>query len=810
MPPRSGALYSFFDFRFSLPMPELLRTFRSLWRTPGFTVVVVLVLALGIGANTALFSVVDAALLKPMPIPQPERVVQVSGTGRPGAFIWFNQRGFEVWPAFMDATSFDAVSAYVTGELNLHGFGRGRVRAAAVTPEFFDVLAVPPVLGRVFNGQDVAAGSFDVALISQELWQSTFESAPDILGRKIVLNRQTFIVLGVMPRGIDMPQATEIWVPSYWGRRVVRGRWVLPIVAARLAAGVTPAHALDEIAKTAGPLGGKAPAVDYEPQIASLRDTLVGETGTIILFLAAGALVVLLVACTNIASLLLTRVSARQREFAVRRALGAGDRDIARQILAESLLLSALAFLATIPVAMWTLHAIRAWVPVRMYGASDIAVDARALAAAVVLSLATAMLFSAAPLWSARGRSALDALRSACATTADPRWRRFRSGLAIAEISFALVLLAGAVTVIRTVASLMAVDLGVRAERVLVVGVDWPSDETRGDRRLTFLKRYEEAFGALPGVESVGITSGVPGAMGLGYAELIVDGLQVPDTTGYIGSQVMASPQYFSIMGVELVAGRLFTERDHFFAPKVAIVSETFARRYRLRPDEIVGRRAVLDHRWVDIVGVVKDIRPGGPSASLDATAYVPFAQRQDGGPLQFVVQTQGDPNRHIAAVGAAAARIDPNVSLYDIRTFDQIRAAHLRDRRFVMTMLSWFGGLAFVLAVLGLYAVVSYLVHLRTREIGIRMAMGATIGTVRVSVIANGVAHCLAGVLLGAALALGLSQLLSSRLRDLGQLDFVTLLIVSIAFLSSAALAAWLPARRATRIDPVQALRFE
>jgi predicted permease len=357
----------------------------------------------------------------------------------------------------------------------------------------------------------------------------------------------------------------------------------------------------------------------------------------------------------------------------------------------------------------------------------------------------------------------------------------------------------------------MAVDLGARGERVLVVGLDWPNGEVHPDRRVQFLQRYADAFRALPGVESVAVTTGVPGAAASrGGAELLIDELPVPERAGYVGTEIMASPDYFSVMGIDLLAGRTFAAADHFYAPKVAMISESFARRYGLRPDQIVGRRAVLDHRWVQIIGVVRDVRLGGPSTEADATAYVPFAQRQAGGPLQFVVKARNDPSQLIAAVRAAGTRIDPSVPLYDIRTFHQIREAHVRDRRFVMTMLSWFGGLAFVLAVLGLYAVVSYLVHLRTREIGIRMAMGATTGAVRASVIRDGVAHCLAGIALGAVLAIGLSQLLSSRLRDLGQLDLITLSVVSSAFVASAALAAWIPARRATRIDPVQALRFD
>jgi putative ABC transport system permease protein len=657
----------------------------------------------------------------------------------------------------------------------------------------------------------VTHGSFHLAVIGHELWQTHFKGATDLLGRQIVLNRETFVVLGVMPRGFVMPQAAEVWVPSRWGGRVVGAGPVFPVVIARMAHGVTRTDASREVLQTPSAIGRRPYTDAARVSITSLRDTLIGEMRPIVLLLAVGAFIVLLVASTNIASLLLTRVSARQREFAVRRALGASERDIARQILFETFLLSTMAFIATVPIATWTLDAIRTWVPIRMYGAADIALDGRAVIASAAFSLLTALLFSAAPMWSARGKSAVDALRGATAATADPRWRRFRSGLAVAEIACALVLLAGAVTVIRTVASLMAVDLGVRADRVLVAGMDWPNDEAQAERRLPFLQRYEAAFRALPGVESVGITTGVPGsAQQRGSAELIVDGLPVPEKAGYVGSHVMASPEYFSIMGIDLLAGRAFTARDHFFAPKVAVISESFARRYGLRPQDSIGRRAVLDHRWVEIVGVVRDVRTAGPSGRLDATAYVPFAQRQDGGPLQFVLKTHGNPSQLIAAARAAAARIDPNVPLYDIRTFDQLREAHVRDRRFVMTMMSGFGALAFVLAVLGLYAVVSYLVHLRTREIGIRMAMGATSAAVRMSVLANGVAHCLAGLVLGGVLAVALSQLLSSRLRDFGELDLVSLSVASAAFLVSAALAAWLPARRATKIDPVHALRFE
>ena len=787
------------DFRLSL---------RSLLRTPAFTAIVVVVLALGIGANTAIFSVVDAAMLKPLPIPDADRVVRLSAT-HPQEFVWFNPFGFQVELSFKQSKTFAAVGAYVTGELNLRGFAGGRLRAAAVTPEFFDVMGVAPLMGRAFTHEDFRQ-SVHVAVISHQLWQTHFNGAQDVLGRQIVLGRDGFAVVAVMPRAFELPEAAEVWLPARWGSQVVNGGWVSPIVLGRMARGVTARDAHYELLHLDRPMGGRRFPDASAVSVSSLRSALIGDVRAIILLVAAAAFVVLLVASTNIASLLLTRASARRREFAVRRALGASDRDIAGQILTESLLLSAMASVVMVPVALWTLDVIRAWVPVRMYGAANIALDGRALLAAAMFALVTALLFSAIPLWSVR-RGSSDALRGAALATADPRWRRFRSGLAVAEVAFAVVLLAAAVTVIETVSDLMSVDLGVRAERVLVVGLDWPDEAAQPERKRQLLAEYEAAFRALPGVESVAVTNTVPGADRLSRnSELLIDDAPIPPKAGYVGRHIVASPEYFSIMGIELLAGRPFAASDHFFAPKVAVISESFARRFGLRPQEAIGRGAVLNKRIVQIVGVVRDVRHDGPTRGLDATAYVPFAQGLSSGPMQIVVKARTDPSQLIAPVRGAGLRVDPNVPLYNIRPFEEIREMHVRDRRFVMTMLSWFGGLTFVLAVVGLYAVVSYLVHLRTREIGIRIAMGATTEEVRIRVLTNGMAHGLAGVFIGCALAFGLSRAMSGQFRNLGELDFMTLALVSAAFLGTAAIAAWLPARRATLIDPVQALRFE
>ena len=622
-------------------MNDLRLSLRSLLRTPAFTAVVVIVLALGIGANTAIFSVVDSAMLKPIPIPDADRVVRISGRG-PQSFVQFNPNGFEVWPSFRHSRAFTAVGAYVIGEMNLRGFTGGRLRVAAVTPEFFDAMGIAPAMGRVFTTDDFRR-SFHVAVISHHLWQTHFRGASDVVGNQIALGRETFAVVAVMPRGFGLPEAADVWLPARWSSRVVDGGFVFPIVLARLARGVTAKDVGAEVLRLDRPGRGGRYTDAADVTMSSLRNTLVGDVRAVILLIAAAAFVVLLVASTNIAGLLLTRASARRREFAVRRALGASDRDIARQILTESLLLSAIASVAMVPVARWTLDAIRAWVPVRMYGAANIALDGRAFLAAAMFALVTALLFSAIPLWSVRRRGSEDALRGAALATADPSWRRFRSGLAVAEVAFALVLLAAAVTVIKTVSDLMSVDLGVRAERVLVVGLDWPDEAAQPERKRQLLAEYEAAFRALPGVESVAVTNTVPGADRLSRnSELLIDDAPIPLKAGYVGRHTMASPEYFSIMGIELLAGRLFAASDHFFAPKVAVISESFARRFGLRPQEAIGRGAVLNKRIVQIVGVVRDVRHDGPTRGLDATAYVPFAQGLSSGPMQIVVKAHG------------------------------------------------------------------------------------------------------------------------------------------------------------------------
>jgi predicted permease len=821
------SLYSFFLIRlpcsirssfFVFPFP--MHALRSLLKAPSFTVIAVLTLALGIGENTAIVGVIDATLLRPLPLPEPDRLVRIAGD-HPQRFVYFGPGGFHVWPSLLRARAFTAVGAYFSGQMALGIDSTGRAEVTLVTPEFFDVLRVKPLLGRVFTRDDVSV-SPHIALISHQLWQSAFAGDRAVLSRSVVLNSQSFLVVGVMPPQIQVPASTTVWIPN-GSARFRDGRVTAPIVIGRLAGGATPAHALEEVRAARSVSFSRGEVVDsdqpsrgnLDARLIPLRRALAGDAVPVLLVVAAGSLLLFIVACANASGLLLTRLSSKHRDLAVRRALGASDRDLRRHILGEGAIVLLLAAALSLPLTMWTFHLTRAIVPppLSAIGVSELFVDARVIAVALTFSLAACLLFTAVPVvWARRGIST-DVLRNTSAVvTTDVFWRRVRSGFVVAEIAFALVLLAGAVMVVRTVGRLMTVDLGVRGERTLIGQLDFPSETARVPQSARLLlDRIDTAIRAIPGVENLAFTTSIPGdAVSVRSAQLLVDGAPLPTKREYLGRDVRVSPAYFATIGIDLLAGRAFDQRDHFFAPKVAIVSETYVRRYSMQPAEVVGRGAVLDRRRVQIVGVVRDVRMAGPESDLDAAAYIPIAQSLESGAMSLVVRTTREPGQYATQLRTAVARVAPTLPLYHVRTFEQVRDAHVRDRRFVMLMMSAFAALAIALAALGLSGAVSYLVQLRTREIGIRMAMGATRRAVSVAVLRSGLAHAVVGIGVGAALALAASRIISTHVRNLGQIDVGTLSIVAVLLLSVAFVAAWFPAQRAARVDPIIALRCD
>jgi putative ABC transport system permease protein len=788
---------------------DLRLALRTLSRSPRFVALMLLTLALGIGVNAAIFSVADAVLLEPLPYPQEERILCISGR-TPQSFVRFTPSGFELWPSELgESRVFSAVGVYETGGLNLGGEPAERLNAAAVTPAFFPALGAPPAAGHLFTAEEVAHTP-SLAVISHRLWHARFGGERSIVGNSVLLNGRSFSIVGVMPPRVDFPGGADVWVPA--AEDVQVGTSIpAPGVLARLAQGATPTQARDVFQSLDRGRGGGR--VGVQP----LHESLVGDVRPMLLLVWAAAALLLLVTSSNAACLLLARVAAREREFAVRRALGAGRGRLVRQVFCEGLLLSIGGGLAALLGASWTLGLVRGLVPATVHGSADVALNGRAILALGALSISTALVFGVAPAVSIPGRVSSVVLQAASGGTCDFFWRRFRSALVIGEMAIALVLLAGAAAIVRTMAALTSIDLGARGERALTLDVAPPLAVYSSPDQVVRLWR---ALGAelrpIHVVEAVGATDRLPGStLGPILATELKTLVPGGRARGRCADLLFATPGYFAALGIDLLAGRAFDDDDGPSAPAVAVVSEGSARALGLGPAEIIGRRIDLGGmmegaRWAEVVGVVHDVRMGGPSQPLDRAVYVPLAQSRDpvGGALHVVVKTRDDPRRLVPTLRAAVARVDPNLPLYDIRTFDDIRKSALADSRFAMTMMLAFGVLTFGLAAVGLFGVIAYLVELRRREIGIRVAVGASPQRVLGEVLATGLRHAGAGVVAGVAFALALDGLF--RVPELGRIDAASLAAPALAVLTAGLTAAWLPALRATQVDPVQVLRAE
>jgi putative ABC transport system permease protein len=780
---------------------------RGLRHSPGFSVVAILTLALGIGANTALFSVADAVLLRPLPYPESDRLVAVEDAS--SLITWRGDLREEV----EESGVFVGVGTYVAGAVNVGGDAAPeRVRAAAVSAGFFEALDRQPIAGRVFTADDLKV-DLRQAVISHALWTRRRPAVRP--GEEMLINGRTFVIVGIMPPRVDFPGGADVWLPTGSDSQIAGGASA-PGAIARLAPGVTPDRArmvIDRIVAAAAK--GRRDANERRGLVVPLHDALVGPVRPVFLTLAIAVALVLLVACLNVASLLLARVSAREREIASRRALGATDLRLVRLLLCESVLLSAGAGLLAVPVAVWTLAAIRVVLPAAQIGADAVTIDARAFLAMAGLCVTATGIFGMAPVWSLRRVGAVGLLRTTSSSSSDPFWRRFRTTLVVAELAIALVLMAGAATIGRTVSTLMRVDLGVTGERALTVETMLPLVRYDSLERLgVFYEQMEAAVSRIPGVEAVGTTSRLPGTRELGIGRrIMVEGRPAPEGAQRGASYLSASPDYFQAIGIRLVAGRHFASTDRAGTQPVAMISESVARRVGLSPPEAIGQRIAIGVQGgslATIVGVVGDVRLHGPEADSGAQLYVPLAQQTNYGTTFIVVKTLGNPTIVAPALRAAMASVDSDLPIYNIQTFEQVRASFLADRGFAMAVLSAFGALAFLLAGIGLYGTLTYLVQLRTPEISIRMALGASPGAIRWQVLRQGLLHAIAAVALGAGASAILLRVMTSVVPGLERPGVSVLAAAAGTMLIAVIPIIWLPARRATGIDPVCALRAE
>ena len=787
---------------------DLRSALRTLGRNPGFAVVAVLTLALGIGANTALFSVADAVLFKPLAYPSPERIVKIES-----AQMKFTKTGFTADPALERSPVFAGAGIYVTGGLNVGGEPQAeRVRAAAVSAGFFPALGTQPILGRPFTYEESAANA-RVAVISESLWKRRL-GGTKTLERPLVLNGQPFTVVGVMPTGYAFPLDSEVWIPPGAELQLAGGA-IAPDNVARLAQGVSLDQARQEIYRLKYAPGETPHPMERPIVVTPLRDELVGSVRPLFGIMAVAVALVLLVSCMNVANLLLARVSAREREMSIRRALGASRARIVRYLLCESAVIAVLAGAVALPVAVWTLQGMRLMLPPQLHNAAAIGIDGRAALVTALLCVTATLLFGLVPAMSFRARGASDLLRTGTAT-ASPFWRRFRGALVAGQLAAALVLLAGSITIVKTVSALLHVDLGASGENVLTLQLTLPSVRYgAAPKVLEFTDRLDGQLRAIPGVEAVGMSNMMVGGReimtGLGVQ---IEGLTSTASERPYATYLRATPDFFHALGIPLLAGRPFGPGDAPSSPPVVIVSEAIARLYNLPPTELLGRKYILNAGKkpypAEIIGVVRDVSLRGPEGGGGKQLYVPFAQAPSYSNLYVAVKTSGDPRSALAAARLAVNAVDSNLPPYNVRTFDEIRASYIADRRFAMVLMLAFAALTGSLAAIGLYGVMSYLVQLRVREIGIRVALGATPSGVLRETMRGGLWYAVPGIAVGTALAAVLLRVFISRVPGLQQADAATLALSAAGMLCLAILATWIPARRAGRVDPVVALRTD
>jgi putative ABC transport system permease protein len=808
---------------------------RLLVRAPAFTAIAILTLALGIGASTAVFSVVNAVLLKPLPYPAAERVVFPWRLAPHGIDIGFRDLPWSrvEFQAFAERTrTFESFGAFLGDWINLTGSGEPvRLGGTRVSAGFFPALGVSPAIGRTFTVEDDQPGRDREAILGHRLWQDRFMSDPGVIGRAIELNGVPYTIVGVMPAGFAFPRAaempgsfafpreSELWIPIALphGARG-RGEPSELAIVGRLATGVSVQQAQSELDLFAQEMDRQMPPAKgwFTSGIRSMPDQLVGETRRPLLLLLLAVGVVLLIACSNVANLLLTRSIGRAREFTVRTALGAGRAQLIRQLLTESVLLSAAGGAAGVLLASMAVDGIKWFGPATVPRLSEVSLDLPVLLFAVGASLATGILFGLAPAIVVSADHLARSLREGDQRTGtSARGSRLRNVLIVSEVALALVLTVASGLLIRTFVHLMHADGGFNAERVLTFELTLPASKYADpDRIVRFYDRALQRIRDVPIVQSAGLGETVPmGGAGESTALRIPERLAIRNEDRPFANYTIVSPGYFSAVGTPLLRGRDFVESDTADARPVAIVNRAMAERFWPGKDAI-GKAVGIPIMPFDmiVIGIVADVKHLTMRESPGPEVYVPFTQKPwpSMSTMHMAVRTKSDPPATTAALRSAIAAVDPDVPLGNVATLSTIVDAAVAQPRFSMLLLAAFGGVAVLLACIGLYGAVSYGVAARTQEIGIRLALGATRGQVQQMVLGQGLRVTAAGIAAGLAVAVGASRTIAAFLYGVEATDPLTFGGVALLLLGVASLACYLPARRATRIDPIAAMRAE
>jgi len=797
---------------------------RMLRKSPGFTAAAVLALAIGIGASAAIFSVLDAVVYRPLPFPEPSRlarIYQVSDTGEDA-----NWPPADYLDLAAETRAFSPVAAWYDFDSNLATpEGAERVAVAAITQSFFGTLGVRPAIGRDFAPGEDLDGVERMAVVGQGFFRRVLRGDPGAIGRTVTLNGRPVRVIGVLPEGFRFPElpSVDVFVPVRIDAddRRNRGSHYFRTFG-RLAPGASLAQAQAELRLILRRIAGRDPSqhAGWSVRAAGLGSELARPVSGPLHLLLGAVVLLLLVACASVAGLLLARGAARQREIAIRLAIGAGRARIVRQLLVEALLLSALGAAVGLCVAPWATQALLAFAPSRLPRLDEVRVDARVAAFGVAVSLASAAIAGLWPALATSRTNLADALKDAAQGTAGASRSRARRTLVVAEIALALVLVVGAGLLLRSFRRALEVPIGFDAGDVLsaTVGVPFGRWET-GKPYAEFFLRLVERISALPGVTSAAATTLVPmdvsGELGNG---IHVEGHPQPPPGHFDQAQLTwVTPGYFRTLRIPLVRGRLFDAREAWRTAPAVVVNEAFVRRYLAGEEPVGARLRIYNGRWDDradqwswtIVGVVADAREWGAEHDTRPEIFIDVAQ-QPSLSMTLVVRTAGNARAAVPALRGALASIDPSLALARVQTLEELLAASFTARRFQALLVSLFGAVALALAALGLYGVVAQSVVQRTREFGVRMALGAQRSDVLAMVVGQGLRLACGGVLGGFAVSLVTTRALQGALFGVSFLDPPTYAAVAALLAAAAGAASWIPARRATRVDPAIALRSE
>jgi putative ABC transport system permease protein len=798
-----------------MALNSLRRAIRSLRRAPALTMISILTVALGIGSGTALFSVVKAVLLNPLPYPEPDRLAYMAEVNDSGRQMNVPSENFENWQR--ESRSFIAMAASGEGPVNAGG-GESpeRTYGAYVSQDFFDVMGVHPAMGRSFEPAEEKFRAAGAVILGDGLWHRAYGADPHILGKKIKLMGDPFTVIGVMPPGFDYPNGSHLWIAAgaFFGDNHSRTSHNFRVVG-RLRPGVTIAQAQADLSAISRRLKQQYPSpfMAKDAAVVSLNEHIVGKVRPALLMLFGAVGFLLLIVCVNVANLLMVRLTSRMREISVQVALGAGRWQLLRQLLAESVVLAAAGGALGLVVAYWSMDVLRVLLPADLPRADDIRIDGGVIAFALAISAATGLLFGLLPAWRASRLNVNEALRMASRSySAGGRAHRTQAALVISEVCLSLVLVAGAGLLANSFLRLRSVDPGFRSDHVLVAEVSFEVPAGGFQVLSGKFREVVAALRAIPGVESAGMVNGLPLDSPSPDGHFTMESR--PQDSGAADANFnIVSPGYLATLQIPLLRGRDLSESDT--AP-VTVISAEMARVFFPGQDPI-GQRIWFDSfapkkQWLTIIGIAADIREEGLTRPIKPVAYVSHTEAQLPQHLldeNFVLRTTQDPRSIVEAVRERLHAADPG-SVVKFATMDEVLARSVARQRFQMQVLGGFAALALLLAAVGLYGVLSYVVTSNRAEIAIRMALGAQPGAIFVMVTGRALRLAAAGSAIGLAACVAVRSVLASLLFGIGPSDPVTLGGAIVLLLAVAFLASWFPARRAMRVDPSSALHAD